>query len=229
MPVPAPATLLLLTGLPLIDDGIPGERVTPTGAAILKHLAPEFGGPRQPMRLSASGTGFGAKTWPDLPNILRLKEFESLRPTLADRVSVLEFEIDDQTPEDLAVGLEALRATEGVLDVINAAVCGKKGRQAQAIRILARPERQEEVIRVCYDQTTTLGVRHHHVDRSTLPRRAAQQDGLRVKLAERPGATTAKVEMDDLMTHHPSHAERNAAGHRTAAAAIAAQDEEATT
>ncbi|MDD9739202.1 MULTISPECIES: LarC family nickel insertion protein [Marinovum] len=229
LPVPAPATLLLLTGLPLIDDGIPGERVTPTGAAILKHLAPEFGGPRQPMRLSASGTGFGAKTWPDLPNILRLKEFESLRPTLADRVSVLEFEIDDQTPEDLAVGLEALRATEGVLDVINAAVCGKKGRQAQAIRILARPERQEEVIRVCYDQTTTLGVRHHHVDRSTLPRRAAQQDGLRVKLAERPGATTAKVEMDDLMTHHPSHAERNAAGHRTAAAAIAAQDEEATT
>lgn len=229
LPVPAPATLLLLTGLPLIDDGIAGERVTPTGAAILKHLAPEFGGPRQPMRLTASGTGFGAKTWPDLPNILRLMEFESLQPTHADRVSVLEFEVDDQTPEDLAVGLDTLRATEGVVDVISAAVFGKKGRQAHAIRILARPERQEHVIRACYDQTTTLGVRHHRVDRSTLPRREAQQDGLRVKLAERPGAITGKVEMDDLMTHHHSHAERSAAGHRTAAAAIAAEDEDATT
>lgn len=226
LPVPAPATLLLLEGLPLIDDGIAGERVTPTGAAILRHLEPQYGGPRQPMRLTASGTGFGTKEWPDLPNILRLMEFESLHASKANTVAVLEFEIDDQTPEDLAVGLDTLRATDGVLDVINTAVSGKKGRQANAIRILARPERQEEVIRACYDQTTTLGVRHQHVDRSILPRRHAHRDGMGVKLAERPGGTTAKVEMDDLMTHHHSHSERNAAGHRIATAALAAADEE---
>jgi len=226
LPVPAPATLLLLEGLPLIDDGIAGERVTPTGAAILRHLAPQQGGPRQPMRLTASGTGFGTKAWPDLPNILRLMEFESLHASKADTVAVLEFEIDDQTPEDLAVGLDTLRATDGVLDVVNTAVFGKKGRQANAIRILARPERQEDVIRACYDQTTTLGVRYQHVDRSILPRRHAEQDGLRVKLAQRPGGTTAKVEMDDLMTHHHSHSERNAAGHRIATAALAAAEEE---
>lgn len=137
LPVPAPATLLLLTGLPLIDDGTAGERVTPTGDAIFKHLAPEFGGPRQPMRLTACGTGFGAKTRPGLPNILRLMEFESLQPTDAGWVLALEFEVDNQTPEDLAVGLDTLRTTEGVVDVIRAAAFGKKGRQAHAIHILA--------------------------------------------------------------------------------------------
>ncbi len=220
LPVPAPATLLLLHGLPVFDDGIPGERVTPTGAAILKHLAPDFAGPREPMRIVTSGTGFGGRALLNLPNILRIVEFEGLHAAHADLVVVLEFEVDDQTPEDLAVGLDILRRTEGVIDVTGAAVTGKKGRQANAIRILARPGRQAEVIRACFEQTTTLGVRHHCVARSILPRHAARQEGMNVKLAERPGGITAKAEMDDVMSHHHSHAERNAAGHRIATAAI---------
>lgn len=222
LPVPAPATLLLLHGLPVFDDGISGERVTPTGAAILKHLAPDVAGPRRPMRIVTSGTGFGSHAWPNLPNILRIVEFESLHVAHADLVAVLEFEVDDQTPEDLAVGLDILRHTEGVIDVTSAAVTGKKGRQANAIRILARPDRQPEVIRACFDQTTTLGVRHHRVARSILPRHMVRQEGMGVKLAKRPGGVTAKAEMDDVMSHHHSHAERSAAGHHIATAALGA-------
>ncbi len=92
------------------DDGIPGERVTPTGAAILRHLKPEAETAPFSGRLIAKGAGAGTKKFPGLPNILRVLGFAEALPVSAS-VLVIEFDIDDQSSEDLAIGLDKLRAT----------------------------------------------------------------------------------------------------------------------
>ena len=205
LPVPAPATVLLLEGMPVHDDAHPGERVTPTGAAILRHLSPSFAPMPGPLRLSASGSGFGARTLEGMSNVLRLLALESLaaREEASEQVSVCSFEIDDQTPEDLAVALERLRAREGVLDVLQAPVFGKKGRLGAQVQVLVLPHARAEVVREVFGQTTTLGVRWHEAKRAILPRDALRiREGggtVRVKRARRPqGITTVKAEMDDI-------------------------------
>ncbi len=221
LPVPAPATLLLLRGLPLFDDGIPGERVTPTGAAILNHLQPAVGGPVTGMTLTGSGVGFGTATLPGLPNILRAMLFTLLPQSQHDEISVFEFEVDDQTPEDLAVGLQYLRELPAVLDVLATAVTTKKNRLAQSIRILGQPAQEQNIINACYEQTTTLGVRHYRCARSILPRREVQfDDGTRIKIAQRPSGYTAKVDMDDLAKLQQQHAPRTAQAHELANTAL---------
>lgn len=208
LPLPAPATLLLLRGMPVFDDGIKGERVTPTGAAILSHLEPEFGGPETSMRLSGSGTGFGTAQFPGLHNVLRVFAFETAVQPQLGKVTVFEFEIDDQTPEDLAAGIERIREIPGVLDVLVSAVTGKKNRQAQAVRILGAPDACVRILDACFCQTTTLGVRYHDVARRVLERQSVQVDGAGVKIASRPNGATAKVEMDDLARRNRDHAGR---------------------
>lgn len=204
LPVPAPATVLLLEGLPCFDDGQPGERITPTGAAILKHLAPAAGIGRTPRILKCAGHGFGTRRLQGLPNVLRALAFDSIATTHGigiDQVTTLAFEVDDQTPEDLAVGLERLRGEAGVIDVVQGAVVAKQGRQSAAIRVLAVPAASEAVIAACFRETTTLGVRLQHTERRVLAREAfATADGTRVKRALRPGAPTVKAEMADLAT-----------------------------
>ncbi|MGI9489216.1 MAG: LarC family nickel insertion protein [Geminicoccaceae bacterium] len=208
LPVPAPATVRLLQGFDFHDDGRSGERVTPTGAAILKHLAPSGSferGARK--RLLKTGQGFGLRKLDDMSNVLRVMAFDTrpdpvMRPTAggADSVAVLAFEVDDQTPEDLAAGLDHLRARDDVLDLVQMPVFGKKGRMATGLRLLARPDATDAVIAACFAETTTLGVRWHVEQRAILPREASRSDdGIAVKLAERPdGRITAKAESDDL-------------------------------
>jgi uncharacterized protein (TIGR00299 family) protein len=213
LPVPTPATVLLLEGFELFDDGVFGERVTPTGAAILKHLGANAPMPRQARRLARSGTGFGARTLPGMSNVLRLMAFEAARvPTEIDRVALLEFEIDDQTPEDLAIGLDRLRAHPSVIDVLQAPAFGKKGRITAQVRVLADPNDLENVLEACFSETTTLGVRHQLVERRKLVRaqQTVQAGGrsLRVKVAQRPGVPTAKAESDDLLNVTGGRAER---------------------
>jgi uncharacterized protein (TIGR00299 family) protein len=207
MPVPAPATAILLRGFRLFDDGIPGERVTPTGAALLCHLRDALGPPApmgRPGRLSRSGTGFGARELPGLSNVLRILAFESAAlATDSERIGVVEFEVDDQTAEDLAVGLEALRALPGVLDVVQAPAFGKKGRLVAQVRLLCRQERLAEAIDACFLETTTLGLRWSLVARASLPRTNSSTGagglGVAVKLATRPdGRTTVKADVDSL-------------------------------
>jgi uncharacterized protein (TIGR00299 family) protein len=199
LPVPAPATALLLRGLPVHDDGIEGERVTPTGAAILRHLAPTTTIP--PGTILATGHGFGTSLLDGVPNLLRLLAFSSGTAT-TDQVGVLRFEIDDQTGEDLAIGIDRLRELEGVLDVVQAPVFGKKGRIMTHVRILARPDVLDAVVSAAFDETTTIGIRHRIVERSELRRMQTEVevDGSRVRLksAERPGGPTCKAEADDI-------------------------------
>jgi len=204
LPLPAPAVVRLLTGYAFVDDGLPGERVTPTGAAILRHLRCTSGiGPR-PGGLTASGLGFGSRKLPGLANVLRVLAFDMTDAPAADQVALLAFEVDDQTPEDLALGLERLRACDGVLDVVQCPVFGKKGRMAAQVQVLAQPQQLAAIVAACFAETTTLGVRHQVVARSVLARHEttiAGADGLavRVKLARRPdGALSAKAESDDV-------------------------------
>jgi len=203
LPVPAPAVVTLLQGFVFTDDGLPGERVTPTGAAILRQLGCASGmGPRAG-RLAASGMGFGTRKLPGRANVLRVLAFEPVDAPDADEVALLAFEIDDQTPEDLALGLDRLRTCTGVLDVLQSPVFGKKGRMAAQVQLLAEPQQLAAVIAACFAETTTLGVRHQLIARSVLGRsEAAVAVGgaqLRVKIARRPGgAMSAKAESDDL-------------------------------
>jgi pyridinium-3,5-bisthiocarboxylic acid mononucleotide nickel chelatase len=218
LPVPAPATAKLLSGFELFDDGIPGERITPTGAAILKHLAPQGSGVPKGQILSGEGSGFGTRELPGIPNILRVLVFEPKKgddESLAGSgmVAIVEFEVDDQTPEDLATGLEKIRSHPDVLDVVQAPVFGKKGRIAAAVRILCRPEAVDAVAEVCFLETTTIGLRWHLSQRLELRRRMVDADGIRVKVIERPdGSLSAKAEADDLAGIDGGRAERNVAG-----------------
>ena len=204
LPVPAPAVVRLLQGLATHDDGIAGERVTPTGAAILKHLAPVQAPAGESETLMGTGMGFGSRTLPGLSNVLRVIEFAPVAPAARqEAVALLRFEIDDQTPEDLALGLDRLRERAGVLDVMQWPAYGKKGRIVAAVQVLAEAAALDAALGAVFEETTTLGVRWSEVARSTLARdEACHTDALgtvRVKRARRPtGAVTAKAELADL-------------------------------
>jgi pyridinium-3,5-bisthiocarboxylic acid mononucleotide nickel chelatase len=215
MPVPAPATARLLEGMGTIDDGIPGERVTPTGAAILRYVT-GLGRPSpRPRTLRGSGTGFGTKRLPGISNCLRVLVFDEDAGDGAVRghreLGVVEFEVDDQSAEELALGLERLRAEAGVHDVLQMPAFGKKGRMMTHVQVLARPDVLDAVIEACFRETTTIGLRYGTVKGIALPRRAGavEVEGrrLRVKAVERPGGTTVKTEADDVAAV-PGHAAR---------------------
>ena len=217
LPVPAPATVELLRGMVVDQDTHHGERITPTGAAIVSHLAPSFDPLPGPMRLDRSGMGFGTSRLPGTSNVLRLLAFRPVGGVDAsvrrERIAVCEFEIDDQTGEDLALALDRLRDLDGVLDVSSHAMHGKKGRLAVHVRLLARIAAVESAIESCFRETTTLGVRWHEVSRAVLPRESvtAMVDGrpVRVKSARRPGEIlTSKAEIDDLAPVAGGHAVR---------------------
>ncbi|MDP6182205.1 MAG: LarC family nickel insertion protein [Gammaproteobacteria bacterium] len=215
LPVPAPATTLLLEGFSVFDDGLTGERVTPTGAAILKYLGCNKALGGRPRVLSKSGIGFGTRRFPGISNILRVLVFheEDTEVKATDEVAVLSFEVDDQTGEDLAVGLERIRAHPGVLDVAQIPAFGKKGRMLSHIQVLARPVDWNDVGKLCFRETSTLGVRWLMTPRLTLARDQTSVDAegreVSVKIAQRPDSiSSVKAEMDDIARHANGHIER---------------------
>jgi hypothetical protein len=206
LPIPAPATALLLEGFTVFDDGIPGERVTPTGAAIVRYLCQRNEVQRRGGVLDRSGVGLGTKRFPGISNVLRVISFQQkVSPLRGHRkLLIVEFEVDDQSAEELAAGLERIRNDTAVFDVIQIPAIGKKGRQTSHIKILADPTKQEGVIALCFQQTTTIGLRFRTTDAVALPRQteSVQIGGrnVRVKIVRRPGiGTTAKAEADDLL------------------------------
>ena len=211
LPVPAPATVLLLEGFACFDDGLPGERVTPTGAAIVRHLAPASNIGIDARVLQGTGYGFGTKRFEGLSNVVRVLRFEDVedKSVSSDRVATLNFEVDDQTPEDLAVGLSRIRASEHVLDVLQSPVFAKEGRHATHVQVLSRPDMLEAVSDLCFQETTTIGVRVQHCDRIVLRRRESKADsGANVKVVDRPGGSTAKTDIASF-TEVEGHANRD--------------------
>jgi uncharacterized protein (DUF111 family) len=239
LPVPGPATARLLDGYPWRDDGIAGERVTPTGAAILRHLVPAdvCDAASASGRLLAQGFGAGTRTLPGVPNVLRVLVFERGATAGAEqgkvvgdeRVALVEFDVDDMTGEELALATDRLRAVEGAIDVSVGTRAGKKGRIVADFRVLARVAAADAVADACFAETSTLGLRLREERRRVLPRREVGVDvegrHLRVKVAHRPdGTTTAKTAHDDVAAK-PALAVRR--GLRAAGEAQALDDEEA--
>jgi hypothetical protein len=225
LPVPAPATTLLLDGFVFHHDGRPGDRVTPTGAAILRYLAPSKGIGTAPRVLRRSGHGFGTRKLPGMSNILRALVFDVAADTsaTADTVGVIQFEVDDQSSEDLAVALDQIRASTGVIDVTQAITIGKKGRMMAAVQVLVRPAHMDEVIDACFRQTTTLGVRTRVETRRILARKEVAVGDVRVKVADRPGGATAKAESDDVAADADGYRSRSTTRRDAESKALKAQ------
>jgi len=197
---------LLLRGCPSGRERVGGERVTPTGGAILRHLGPAFDLAGVEGRIAGTGHGFGSRQLPGMSNVLRALVVAPVRepsPWREETIGVCSFEVDDQTAEDLAVGLDRLRAANGVLDVVQSPVFGQKGPLAASVRVLARPEARERLIDHCFAETATLGVRWQTVRRAALEREEAVAEvageAVRIKRAQRAGGeVTVKAEMDDV-------------------------------
>jgi len=192
LPVPAPATAELLKGFEFRQDVEPGERITPTGAAILRHLVHDPAD-RPSGRLTAVGTGAGERRLQKTPNILRLLVTEQPEEGNGDVVTRLSFEIDDMTPEELAVALDKIRAHPGILDAGYHVGIGKKGRMRFSVDVLAASSHTEDAIALCFAETATIGLRIDQPVRRVLTRLDGP-DG--VKRVARPGGNTAKIESD---------------------------------
>jgi uncharacterized protein (TIGR00299 family) protein len=206
LPVPAPATLKLLEGHPVRPgpEGA-GELVTPTGAALVRVLS--SGPPPAEYVPVRSGYGAGTKDFPGRANALRiiLAQVDGAAPTTSgerERVVVLACDIDDMSPEYLAVVVDRARS-DGALDVVLLASMMKKGRQGTRVELLCRPEDAERFESLLLTETTTIGVRRSEVSRVTLSRTQSIVDvlghGVRVKIVALPaGGTRAKPEFDDV-------------------------------
>ena len=204
LPVPAPATLKLLEGIRIRPGPAgSGELVTPTGAALVRVLtrgtAP---GDHVPMR---SGFGAGTKDFPDRANALRIVLAEHAGADRGDgvrRLLMLAADIDDMSPEYLAVTADRLRGS-GALDVTLHAVLMKKGRAGTRIEVLCDPARSAGLERLLLTETTTIGVRRTAVERVALPRTTGVVHlfgrEVRVKCVTRPdGRRSVKPELDDV-------------------------------
>ena len=205
LPVPSPATARLLEGYAWHDDGRPGERVTPTGAAIVAHLKCSDRMPSGGKKLSASGYGFGTRRFMGMSNTLRVMVFDNGEAAgiAREEIAVVEFELDDQTAEDVALALAHLRDLTDVLDVLQMPAYGKKGRLVNHIQLLCRPHSLDEVLAVCFNQTSSLGIRYHLSQRAILSRDESAVivagEAMAVKIAQRPdGHMTAKLESDSV-------------------------------
>lgn len=214
LPVPAPAAAWLLRGLPCTDDGLTGERVTPTGAAILRYVSATDEILPPGLSLAGSGTGAGGRELMDRPNVLRILCFAPAARTGGDRITTIRFDVDDQSPEDLAIALEHLRNVPGVLDVLSWTGQGKKSRAVFCIQVLAASAQLDSVVRACLAETATLGVRWHEDLRALLPRTETVGD-FRVKRSVRPGGRlTSKVAAADIERLGGDFAQRRRARRR---------------
>ena len=211
LPIPAPATLLLLEGVPVRGLDLEAETVTPTGAALLATLADGFG-PVPPMTVRRVGHGAGMMDLP-LPNVLRLLLGEEptshKEPLDAQPLVVLSTNVDDMPGEWFGPLFEDLLAA-GAWDVWFTPVQMKKGRPGIVISLVAPPEQAATLRRLLLERTTTLGVREEHVTRWCLPREthtvSTPWGPVRVKVARLPnGATRAKPEFDDCLALARAH------------------------
>lgn len=157
LPVPAPATLALLGSAPVYAAGPAMERVTPTGAAVLRMLDVTYGS-LPAMRVVAAGYGAGGRETPGQPNLLRLLVGEEAEEEATESVAVIETVIDDSTPELVAFVSERLLEA-GAWDVYRVAVQMKKGRTGVQLTVLCRPDLTPVLRALIFRETTTIGLR----------------------------------------------------------------------
>ena len=197
LPVPAPATARILEGVPIYGGSVRGELCTPTGAALLKHFADEFG-PMPAMAIQKTGYGMGTKDF-EWANCVRAMLGEA--PETAGEVVELCCNIDDMTGEALAFAAEALMAA-GALDAWCQGIQMKKGRPGTMLSCLCAPGDEARFAGLMLRHTTTLGVRFKTLRRFALEREAVTYETpwgpVRGKRATGYGVTREKPEFDDV-------------------------------
>ena len=197
LPVPAPATALLLEGIPIYGGSIRGELCTPTGAALLRRFVTRFG-PLPPMRVEKTGYGMGMKDF-EAANCVRAMLGQTEES--AGHILELACNLDDMTPEAVGFAMEQLFAA-GALDVYTTPIGMKKNRPGVLLTCMCREDDREAMLRTIFRHTSTLGVRVSVCDRYTLSRRqyAVQTpDGeIRVKESSGWGVLRRKAEFEDL-------------------------------
>jgi uncharacterized protein (TIGR00299 family) protein len=169
LPVPAPATLGLLEGVPVYGAGVSHELVTPTGAAILTALCSDFG-PMPKMLIRQVGYGAGTRDLEEIPNLLRIVLGEPHAITEADSVTIVETNIDDMNPEIFGFVMERL-FEDGALDVIWIPVFMKKNRPGTMVQVICDEIDREAVVSRLLSETTATGVRHYPAGRTKLARK----------------------------------------------------------
>jgi uncharacterized protein (TIGR00299 family) protein len=168
IPVPAPATIALLKGIPVYSAGVEHELVTPTGAALVKEFVGSFEG-LPPMVVRNVGYGAGSKDLSDRPNLLRIIIGDDQTGSLSDMVTVLEANIDDVNPEWLGYTMEKLFKA-GALDVTYTPVYMKKNRPGIQVEVIGPPELKDQLMNVLFRESTTIGIRYRYTQRKTLKR-----------------------------------------------------------
>ncbi|MHB8788366.1 MAG: nickel pincer cofactor biosynthesis protein LarC [Desulfobulbaceae bacterium] len=169
LPLPAPATCVLLRGVPVYGEEIDQELVTPTGAALVCTLAEGFGS-LPPMLLARTGYGAGSKSRSDgRPNLLRLHLGEAFAPAEAQQVEVIETALDDWSPETWPHVADRLLQA-GALDVLLLPVQMKKGRPGFLVRVVSAEATSETIKNILLSETSAIGLRYHSEQRRTLPR-----------------------------------------------------------
>jgi uncharacterized protein (TIGR00299 family) protein len=190
-PVPAPATLKLLTerGAPIYSGPVLQELVTPTGALIATAYAESFGAVPE-MTVEHVGYGAGDRDPAETPNVLRVMIGTEADRQGAERVVVIECEIDDMSPQIFGVAMERLYAA-GALEVFYVPVQMKKNRPGTLLTIIARPGQRAALTDIVFRETTTIGVRYAEVERECLTREVVDVDTpvgrVRFKIARRNG------------------------------------------
>ncbi len=199
LPVPAPATALLLEGIPIYSrEEVDGELCTPTGAALLKHFVNRFG-PMPVLVPEKTGYGMGKKDFP-VTNCVRA--FLAERGTgRQDTVCELDFNVDDMTGEEIGFATEVLLEA-GAREVFVTPVFMKKGRPGSLITVLCTEETEERLVRLIFRHTTTIGIRRTEKERYILERTVETRDTpygpVRRKISSGYGTSRTKPEHDDL-------------------------------
>ena len=203
MPVPAPATAYILQNIPIYGTDIKGELCTPTGAALLKYFADEFG-PLPLMTVSKTGYGMGSRDYPRA-NCLRVMLGEAVSEVSGkdrrDRITGLSCNIDDMTGEEIGFAMERLYEA-GAVEVYTVPAGMKKSRPGIILTVLCRTEDRHDIVRAVFKYTTTIGIRETEYDRYILERRQEARETeygtLHLKHSEGYGTSREKYEYDEL-------------------------------
>jgi pyridinium-3,5-bisthiocarboxylic acid mononucleotide nickel chelatase len=227
IPLPSPATLGLLGGVPIHGSPIDAEFVTPTGAALLVELANRWG-PLPAMTLRSVGYGAGSRDM-IIPNVLRvlLGDSAPATPWRTETITILETHLDNERGETIGHACQRLM-TEGALDVVCIPAQMKKDRPAHVIKVLANPADADRLERILFEETSTLGIRRSDSRRDALHRHSdfveTPYGKIAVKIAHLPsGGLRATPEYEDcraaaalhgVSLHTVTHEATHAAAHK---------------
>ncbi len=199
LPVPAPATAYILKDAPIYEGHIKVELCTPTGAALLKHFATEFGA-MPLMKVEKTGYGCGRKDF-EQANVVRVMIGET-EDAASEEVCELSCNLDDMTGEAIGFAMDRLFEV-GALDVFTTPIGMKKSRPGTLLSVICKKEDREQVVRTMFKYTTTIGIRESVMNRYTLTRHVESKEiaggTVRCKVSSGYGVTRSKWEYEDLV------------------------------